>query len=366
MPMLADKTGEAPVVADAYGFVVGVDTHAKFHWYAMVEAGTGRVLDQARFPTNPAGLARAADWIARRTGGDLNGVLVSCEGTGTYGARLAKTLLGLGYRVVDAPSPKRDRGGSKNDAVDAIKAARSALAKRADRLADVRDGEYQDALKALLAARERMTEESTRSINALTALLRTVDLGFDARTKPTRVDIRQISRWRTRNEPVAVAIVRAEAVRLAARVGQLHDELRANKVQLRQIVAAQTPVLLNVYGAGPVNAAIILAAWSRPGRVHSEAALARIAGASPIEIASGGSTEHRLNRGGDRQLNRALHSIAKTRMEREPTTQAYVERRTREGLSNRRIRRVLKRYIARQIYRTLAATDPAPQAALVA
>ena len=184
MPMLADETGDASVVADTYGFVVGVDTHAKFHWCAVVEAGTGRLLDQAKFATNHASLARAADWIARRTPGDLNGVLVSCEGTGTYGARLAKALLGLGYRVVDAPSPKRDRGGSKNDAIDAIKAARGTLAKRADRLADVRDGEYQDALKALLAARDRMTAESTRSINALTALLRTVDLGFDARTKP--------------------------------------------------------------------------------------------------------------------------------------------------------------------------------------
>ena len=154
--------------------------------------------------------------------------------------------------------------------------------------------------------------------------------------------------------------MRAEAVRLAVRVGQLHDELRANKVQLRQIVAAQTPVLLDIYGAGPVNAAIVLAAWTRPGRVRSEAALARIAGASPIEMASGGSIEHRHNRGGDRQLNRALHSIAKTRMEREPTTQAYVERRTREGLSKRRIRRVLKRYIARQIFRTLTAATHVP------
>ena len=178
MPMLADETGEvsvSPVVADAYGFVVGVDTHAKFHWYAVVEAGTGGLLDQAKFATNQAGLARAADWIGRRTPGDPNGVLVSCEGTGTYGAKLAKALLGLGYRVVDASSPKRDLGGSKNDVIDAIKAARSTLAKRADRLAEVRDGEYQDALKALLAARDRMTAESTRSINALTALLRTVD-----------------------------------------------------------------------------------------------------------------------------------------------------------------------------------------------
>lgn len=367
MLMLADKSGEVsaptprptPVVADAYRFVVGVDTHARFHCYAIVEAGTGRVVDEATFPTSRAGLARAADWIGRRTAGEVEEVLVSCEGTGSYGARLATTLLELGYRVVDAPSPKRERGGDKNDTIDAIKAARSPLPKRADRLADVRNGELQEALKVLLAARERMSKESTRSTNALTALLRIHDLGFDARRKPTGVQIREISRWRTRTESPVISIARAEAVRLAARIGELHGELEANKTHLRQIVAAKAPVLLEIYGAGPINAAIVLSVWSHAGRVHHEAALARIAGVSPIQIASGGSSEHRLNRGGDRQLNRALHSIAKTRMERDPDTQPYVERRTREGLSKRRIRRCLKRYIARQIFRTLAAGTPA-------
>lgn len=355
------------VVADAYKFVIGVDTHARFHCYAIVEAGTGRVLDEATFPTSQPGLARAADWIGRRTAGEVEAVLISCEGTGSYGARLTSTLLELGYRVVDAPSPKRERGGDKNDTIDAIKAARSPLPKRADRLADVRVGQLQEALKVLLAARQRMSQESTRSINALTALLRTHDLGLDARRKPTGPQIRQISRWRTRTEAPATAIARAEAVRLAIRIGQLHSELGANKTQLRQIVAAQAPVLLEIYGAGPINAAIVLSVWSHAGRIHHEAALARIAGVSPIQIASGGSSEHRLNRGGDRQLNRALHSIAKTRMERDPETQPYVERRTQEGLSKRRIRRSLKRYIARQIFRTLATAVPdTPRLALTA
>src|SRR5688572_14888496 len=101
MLMIAEgRTDKVPVVADAYRFVVGVDTHAKFHCYAIVQAGTGRVLDEGRFPTSGAGLARAAAWIGRRTAGDLGSVLVSCEGTGSYGARLAKALLQAGYRVV--------------------------------------------------------------------------------------------------------------------------------------------------------------------------------------------------------------------------------------------------------------------------
>ena len=360
MLMLAEPSPGTQVstVSEVYRFVVGVDTHAKVHQYAIVEAATGRVLDEGGFPTSGAGLGRAAAWIARRTGGDLESVLVSCEGTGSYGARLAKLLGQAGYRVVDAPSPKRDRGQDKDDTIDAIKAARSVLGKRVDRLADVRAGELQEALKVLLAARDRMATESTRSVNALTALLRGVDLGIDARRKLNATQIRQVARWRTRSESPAAAVARAEAVRLATRIIQLKSELAANKTQLRQIVTAHAPVLLDTYGVGPVNAAIVLSVWSHHGRIHHEAALAKLGGVSPSKIESGDSTEHRLNRGGDRQLNRALHSIAKTRMERDPHTQAYVERRTKQGLSKRRIRRCLKRYIARQLFRTLADTHP--------
>ena len=345
--------------------MVGVDTHARVHRYAVVEAATGRVLDEGGFPTSGAGLARAVTWIARRTGGDLDSVLVSCEGTGSYGARLAKLLGQAGYRVVDAPSPKRDRGQDKDDTIDAIKAARAVLAKRVDRLADVRGGELQEALKVLLAARDRMSTESTRSVNALTALLRGVDLGIDARRTLTTTQLRQVARWRTRNESPAAAVARAEAVRLATRITQLKAELAANKRQLRQIVTAHAPVLLDSYGVGPVNAAIVLSVWSHPGRIHHEAALAKLGGVCPIKIESGDSTEHRLNRGGDRQLNRALHSIAKTTMERDPDTQAYVERRTKQGLSKRRIRRCLKRYIARQLFRALTSNSAAQPPAQV-
>jgi hypothetical protein len=348
---------QAPAVSELYRFVVGVDTHARVHQYALVEAGTGRVLDEGGFPTSGAGLARAAAWIARRTGGELDSVLISCEGTGSYGARLATVLLEAGYRVIDAPSPKRDRGQDKDDTIDAIKAARGVLGKRADRLADVRAGELQEALKVLLAARDRMAGESTRSVNALTALLRGVDLGLDARRKLTATQIGQVARWRHRTESPAAAVARVEAVRLATRIIQLRAELAANKTQLRQIVAAHAPVLLEAYGVGPVNAAIVLSVWSHHGRIHHEAALAKLGGVCPIKIESGQSTEHRLNRGGDRQLNRALHSIARTRMERDPHTSTYVERRTQQGLSKRRIRRCLKRYIARQLFRTLASAD---------
>ena len=345
-----------PSVSEVYRFVVGVDTHAKVHQYAIVEAGTGQVLDEAGFPTSGPGLTRAVAWIGRRTGGELDAVLISAEGTGSYGSRLAKALLEFGYRVVDAPAPKRDRGGDKNDSIDAIKAARSVLAKNVERLADVRTGELQGCLKVLLAARDRMSKESTQSRNALNALLRDVDLGVDARKKLNVTQTRAVSRWRDRAEGPVEVIARAEAIRLATRVLQLRVELAANEKQLLEIVTAHTPVLLEQVGIGPFNAAIILSVWSHHGRIHNDAALARIGGVAPIEVSSGNRNEHRLSRGGNRQLNRAMHSIAKTRMRYDADTIAYVERRTQQGLSKARIRRCLKRYITRQIYRSLQAT----------
>jgi transposase len=348
-------------VAEVYRFVVGVDTHAKVHRYAVVEAATGRVVDEAGFATCRAGLARAVAWIGRWTGGELGVVLISVEGTGSYGSRLAKVLGESGYRVVDAPCPKRDRGRDKNDAVDAIIAARSVLSWPVERLADVRGGEAQECVKVLLAARERMTAESTRAINALTALLRGAELGVDARRTLTRAQLRAVSRWRARSERPAQAIARAEAVRLATRILQLREQVEDNHEQLRQIVAEHVPVLLSLTGIGPVNAAVVLSVWSHPGRIRHEAGLARLGGVAPIEVSSGNHREHRLSRGGDRQLNRALHSVANTRMRADYQTKAYVARRTQQGLSKRRIRRCLKRYIARQIYRTLA-TGSAPTA----
>jgi len=363
----ARATGRA-TVAEAYRYVVGVDTHAATHQYAVLEAGTGGVVDQAEFGTSAKALARAADWIARRTlsatdgdpdgdrGGDLGSVLISMEGTGSYGAQLAVLLLNAGYRVVDAPSPKRERGAGKNDRIDAIVAARGVLHRRVEKLADARAGQVHASLQTLLSARNAMTKERTRAINALHALLRTHPLGIDARRKVSRASIAVIAGWRTRpQEPLGLATARAEAVRLARRIRALDGEVKDNERTLKAIVTATRPSLLQQTGVGPVNAAIVLVAWSHPGRVRNEAAFAKLAGVSPLEVASGTRNEHRLNPTGDRQLNRALHSIANTRLEHDDRTRAYRARRTAEGLSKPRIRRCLKRYIARELFRHLAA-----------
>jgi transposase len=349
------------IVADAYQFVVGVDTHAATHHYAIIDTRTGGVVDDAEFPTHAKGLLRAADWIARRTGeptdGDLDRVLISIEGTRSYGAQITTLLTQTGYRVVDAPSPKRDRGSAKNDHVDAVVAARGALHKALDQLADARAGQTSATLQILLTARNAMTSERTRAINALNALLRTHALGVDARRKVNRPTVRTIATWRARKaDTLAVATARTEAIRLATRILNLDAEADANEQALTRLVEATHPSLLELPGVGPVSGAIVLTAWSHPGRVHDEAAFAKLGGVSPLEVASGNSHEHRLNRTGDRQLNSALHTIANSRMRHDGRTSDYLARRTEQGLSKRRIRRCLKRYIARELYRHLAAT----------
>jgi transposase len=223
---------------------------------------------------------------------------------------------------------------------------------------DRRAGELQTALKVLTVAREQMNADRLRSINALTALLRTHDLGVDARKALTSSQIAAVAAWRRRDESLGLATARADAVRHARRVIDLDKDLKSNREQITVLVTEHAPRLLEMTGVGAITAAIIMTVWSHPGRIRSEAALAQIAGTCPIPASSGNTTRHRLNRGGDRQLNRAINTIVLTRMRMDPTTRAYVERRTAQGRTMREITRCLKRYVTRQIHRTLAAAVP--------
>lgn len=346
------------IVADRFRFVVGVDTHAATHTYTILES-SGRVIDQQQFPTSPAGLTRVIDWIGRRTDGDLDATLVAAEGTGTYGAVLAGRLAASGYRVVEAPTPRRDQASGKNDTMDSLTAARSTLTMGTDQLRDRRGGGDQQtttvrsALQVLLTAREQANTERTRTVNALTALTRTHDLGLDTRRALTTTQIKTISDWPDREEPIDLATARTHATRLALRITDLDSQLSDNADQIKALVHQQAPILLKQVGIGPVTAAIILTAWSHPGRVRTEAAFAKVAGTAPLPASSGNTQRHRLNRGGDRRLNRALHTIVLTRMRCDPATRAYTERRRTEGKTTREIRRILKRYTTRQLYRTL-------------
>lgn len=349
-------------VADFYRYVVGVDTHAATHSYAIIAAPNGALVDQATFPTTPAGLRRARDWIARRTEGDLDGVLISAEGTGSYGAVLGDVLEGAGYRVVEAPTPRRDRGRGKTDVLDAVLAARSTLVMELPMLRDRRAGEVHAALQVLTGARDQLNADRLRCINALTALVRSHDLGLDARRALTAQQIAVVAGWRRRDEPLGVATARAEVVRLAKRILVLDDELASNRADITALVEVAAPELLDLLGVGAITAAVVLTVWSYPGRIRSEAAFAQIAGTCPIPASSGNTVRHRLNRGGDRRLNRALNTVVLTRMRTDPGTRAYIERRLAEGKTSKEIRRCLKRYATRQIFRTLAAAHPVREA----
>lgn len=165
-----------------------------------------------------------------------------------------------------------------------------------------------------------------------------------------------MSRWQHRSEPVALSTARDEAVRLARRIRELQDTLIANHARLTELITASPAApLLTETGIGAYTAAVVITAWSHPGRVRNDAAFASLAGVNPIPASSGNTTRHRLNRGGDRRLNKALHYIAITRMTFDPGTKAYLERRIAEGRSRREIRRCIKRYLARHLYRTLNA-----------
>lgn len=347
------------IVADNHPFVVGVDTHARKHVYTVLTAATGVVVDTNDFPTTTAGINRAINWVARRSEGDADTLWV-IEGAASYGAILTGTVASHGYPVAEAPrmDAKQRYGVGKSDPLDAHRIAAAALPLPVEKLRRPRlnDGVRQ-AIQILVTARQSMTKDRTRSVNALTALIRSNELGLDARGGVSRAQIVEMSKWRTRNEELSLSIARAEAVRLAKQVLELDQQLADNEQQLQELVkVSEAAPLLQEEGFAAISAAKCLTAWSHHGRVSTEAEFASLAGVNPIPASSGNTVRHRLNRGGDRALNSALHMVAVSKMEHDAETRAYVEKRQAEHKTNREIRRCLKRFIARRVFKTLNAS----------
>ena len=217
------------------------------------------------------------------------------------------------------------------------------------------DGD-REALRILLVARQEITAATTAQASRLRALLLAGD-DTDrqaARKTPSKTALgalaeRELAAHANREQ----AVRQAEITRLALALCQARMQLKDNRTQLLAIVDDIAPGLTSRYGVGPVSAAQAIVSFSHPGRCRSEAAFAALGGTSPLPASSGRTIRHRLNRGGDRALNRAIHAIALTRMRSCPRTRAYIARRTAEGKTTREIRRCLKRYIARELYRQL-------------
>jgi transposase len=342
------------IIAEEFEFVVGVDTHARTHTFTAVHAPTGALVDTAAFPATSSGMDRAIAWIRRRTGGQR--VFAAVEGTSSYGARLTQALLAAGIDVGEVRPPARSSRAftGKSDPIDAEAAARSVLARPRDQVMEPRAAGTRAAIRILLASRSLLDHQRTANRNALTALLRGTDLGIDARASLRDAQITAITAWRTSNstDPV-IRIARAEAKRLALAVKDLTGRLAENHKALAQLTEELAPGIQSVPGVGPVTGAIIICAYSHHGRIRSEAAFAALGGVAPRPASSGNTTRHRLNRSGDRQLNRAFDVIVRTRMSFDTETKNYVARSRATGKSNREIRRNLKRYVCRSIFRQL-------------
>ncbi len=350
-------------IAQTRPFVVGVDTHAANHVYTLVTM-IGQIIGTKKFPSDHRGIARAMDWISKLTSGDMDTLWV-VEGAASYGAILTGTLTGAGYFVAEAPAYGKQGGNGKSDELDSARIARAALPLAESDLRIPRLGQgIRAALHILLTAREDMTRDHTRATNALNALVRTHDLGIDARKALTLDQIRIISKWRDRDEELSLSVAHAEAVRRAKHALELGDQIKDNMKQIKKlIVLTEAAPLVKESGYGPISVAICLTAWSHQGRVRNEAAFAVLAGVNPIPASSGNTIRHRLNRRGDRRLNKALYTITLSRMNTDPATIEYAQRRRAQGRTDKEIRRCLKRYIARHIYRTLNTQAQALQTA---
>jgi transposase len=325
------------------------DTHA-----LELVAPSGVSLVTLSITNDEWGFAAALAWIIDQVPGPR--IVVALEGTRSYGVELARALQAAGLPVVESERPRRrERRGGKSDPIDARLAAVHALRLDADRLPTPRADGDREALRILLGARRELTSDKTRMVNRLRALLLT---GCDAdrvlargsMSAPTLVKI--IRRRGRPDDTREQAVRRAEARRLAG-IREANRALVENKKQLAALVTELAPQLLTKVGIGPVSAAQAIVSWSHHGRCRNDAAFAALAGASPIPASSGRTIRHRLNRGGDRQLNRALHDIVLTRWRVCPRTHAYIATRRAQGKTDNEIRRQLKRYIARELYRSL-------------
>lgn len=337
----------------------GVDTHKDTHTAAVLDSA-GRLLGTAQFPTTPTGHVALWDWLT----GHGQVVLVAVEGTGAYGAGLARFLHAHGVTVVEADRPDRKtrRRQGKSDPVDAEAAARAGQAAHGTNIPKTADGNV-EALRNLRIARRSAIRQRADAQRQMRTLIITAPepLRTDLRDRPIKDLITRCATSRPTTDragqPATAAMIALRS--LARRHQHLTHEIADLDALIAPLVAQINPHLSTLNGVGPdVAGQLLVTAGDNPTRLHSEAAFAMLCGAAPLPASSGKTNRHRLNRGGDRQANSALHRIVICRLRWDQRTRAYTERRTKEGLSKKEIIRCLKRYIAREIYEVL--TQPPP------
>ena len=335
------------------GVTVGVDTHLDPHVGVALDQ-LGRRLGATQIPASTAGYDELVRWAAAFGDIDKFGV----EGTGCYGAGLARELRDRGFAVTEVIRPNRQarRLKGKSDAIDAEAAARAVLSGEAHGTPKAGDDKA-EMIRVLRVARQTAIKARTQSINALRALLITAppELRDRLRGKSAAKLIPVAARLRPGPEPSTLNAAKRASASLARRYQHLDEDVSELDAQLKELVAATAPKLVALFGFGTDTAGtLIVTAGDNPDRLRSEAAFSMLCGSSPKRAGSGKTNNrHRLNRGGDRQANAALYRVALVRMSWHQPTRDYVARRVREGKTKTEIIRCLKRYIAREAFAAL-------------
>ena len=336
----------------------GVDTHLDTHTAAVIDA-VGRVLGTEQFPATAAGYTALLAWM--RGHGRLSRVGV--EGTGAYGAGLARQLRDEHVEVieVDRPNRKTRRLQGKSDPIDAIAAAKAALAGERTGTPKQRDSRV-EALRNLRVARRSAVEQRADTQRQIKTLIVTAPDQLRARLRGLAVK-QLITTCANLRPDRADAASPATAVKLALRsLARRHQQLSVEITDLDELleplVAAINPDLVAAHGVGTdVAGQLLVTAGENHDRLSSETAFAMLCGVAPLPASSGKTTRHRLNRGGDRQANAALYRVVLSRLRWHRNTRAYMQRRTKDGLSKKEIIRCLKRYIARELYQIITTND---------
>jgi transposase len=350
--------------------VIGADTHKQSHTVAAVGAATGRVIGDQTILARRRCFEDLLLW-ARGVDGDRVWAIEDCR---HVSGALERFLLVRGERVVrvapqltaDARRGTRERG--KSDAIDAVAIARAALREGLESLPVAQLAGPELDVRLLVDHRERLVGQRTALINDLRWGLHDMwpQLKIPARALIT-------ARWQQR---VAGRLARAQQhtrVRIARdelrRIRELTRSIDALEHELAALVATLAPRLLTEPGCGPLTAAKLVGEIAGIGRFATDAKLARLAGTAPIPASSGRTIRHRLDRGGNRQLNCALHRLAVNKGRYDPQTAAYLTRKQAEGKSRREALRCLKRHLARRVWQLLQPPAdpnthaPAPQQA---
>ena len=333
--------------------IAGVDTHTGIHTLALLDMN-GRVLSTNTFGADPDGYGR----LIAMLGAPARCAGIGVEGTNSFGAALARRLQAAGFPVYEMLKPKRGvrRKDGRSDPIDAIAAARSVLAGDGTSLPKSSDG-WVEALRHLNAERSQLVAAMTTPANSTGGLPVTAPEPIREKYRGLRTETRMNRLASCRPSGGLVAHSMLTALKGAAKAWKTPKE-QADLLEerMRSILDTNARPLLDIYCAGTITAATIaIVAGDNPERIRDEAAFAKLCGACPIPASSGKTNRHRLNRGGNRQGNMALHRIAIVRLRYHQPTRDYVAKKTREGKSKLEIIRCLKRYIAREAYKALIA-----------